>query len=478
MMKRYRIARIEGRWTNFVPPIQGGAFCKTPTEPSSSATDGGITSSNATPLSRTPSPLFDQSSSHSELRRRPNDQQRDHDGSLDDALDGMVYLDMQTREQINLDLDRYPAVDTCTQQVIVDKYRALNEEIKRRGLYQCDYRAYAVELFRYSLMFGAFWILLLRGHYALSGFFLAIFWQQLVFTAHDAGHLGITHNLHIDSVIGIFIADFLGGLSLTWWKRNHNVHHIVTNSPEHDPDIEHMPFFAVSHRLLSNLRSTYYDKVMEYDAAAKFFISLQAWLYYPVMGLARFNLYRLSWDHLLARRGPQKGVTWWYWWLEMTGQVCFWIWFGYGVMYSFIPTNTDRFVFIMVSHTVSAILHIQITLSHFAMSTADLGPQESFPQRMLRTTMDVDCPQWLDFFHGGLQFQAVHHLFPRIPRHNLREAQKLVQEFCADTGIPYALYGFAKGNGRVIGKLAEVSRQAAILAECQRSMMAKGFFAH
>ncbi|CRK27402.1 hypothetical protein BN1723_018302, partial [Verticillium longisporum] len=117
---------------------------------------------------------------------------------------------------------------------------------------------------------------------------------------------------------------------------------------------------------------------------------------------------------------------------------------------------------------LQAPLHIQITLSHFAMSTADLGPAESFPQKMLRTTMDVDCPTWLDFFHGGLQFQAIHHLYPRIPRHNLRRTQKLVQEFCVDVGIPYALYGFVDGNKTVIGKLAEVSRQAAILAECQK----------
>jgi len=108
------------------------------------------------------------------------------------------------------------------------------------------------------------------------------------------------------------------------------------------------------------------------------------------------------------------------------------------------------------------------------MSTADLGVNESFPQKMLRTTMDVDCPQWLDFFHGGLQFQAIHHLFPRMPRHNLRRAQKLVQEFCKDVGIPYALYGFADGNKEIIGHLGEIARQAAILAECQRTMIENG----
>jgi hypothetical protein len=33
---------------------------------------------------------------------------------------------------------------------------------------------------------------------------------ELVFTAHDAGHMGITHNFHVDTVIGMFIADYLG----------------------------------------------------------------------------------------------------------------------------------------------------------------------------------------------------------------------------------------------------------------------------
>ena len=115
-------------------------------------------------------------------------------------------------------------------------------------------------------------------------------------------------------------------------------------------------------------------------------------------------------------------------------------------------------------------VHVQITLSHFAMSTADLGVAESFPQRMLRTTMDVDCPEWLDFFHGGLQFQAVHHLFPRIPRHNLRRTQKLVMRFCEEVKIPYTIYDFTEGNGKVIGHLGDIAKQARIMAECQRHM--------
>ena len=213
---------------------------------------------------------------------------------------------------------------------------------------------------------------------------------------------------------------------------------------------------------------------MEYDAVAKILVRIQHYTYYPIMLFARFNLYRLSLEYLLGGKGPKKGPAWWHRYFEMVGITVFWAWYGYGVVYKTIPDNFSRFWFVLISHALTSPLHVQITLSHFAMSTTDLGIHESFAQKMLRTTMDVDCPQWLDFFHGGLQFQAVHHLYPRIPRHNLRETQKLVQNFCNDVDIPYALYGFVDGNKQVIGKLADVARQAAIFAECQRTIAAEG----
>jgi delta8-fatty-acid desaturase len=237
-----------------------------------------------------------------------------------------------------------------------------------------------------------------------------------------------------------------------------------------------MPFFAISHRFLDSLRSTYYDRIMTYDAVAKFTIKAQHYLYYPILCFGRFNLYRLSWEYLLTGQAPRKGPAWWHRWVEIAGQLCFWAWFGYGILYRSLPTAFDCWTFIFISHFVSAPVHLQIVLSHFAMSTADLGVHESFPQKMLRTTMDVDCPPWLDFVHGGLQFQVIHHLYPRVPRHNLRRTQRLVQDFCEEVGIPYALYGFVDGNQRVLGRLSEVARQAAILSECQRTMVANQDF--
>lgn len=433
------------------------------------------------------SPIFEPADQSASMRKRNtgNIPRSPSDSSissvdLDDlpTAPKMSVLDARTQQEIDFDKAKYPSLDPDTQDNITRKYRELQKRIEAKGLYRCRYSSYGIELIRYAFFFGSFVYLLRSGWYVTSAVPLACLWHQLAFTVHDAGHMGITHNFHVDTTLAMIIANYVGGLSACWWKYNHNVHHLVTNSPEHDPDIEYIPFFAITHRFFESLTSTYYERVMEYDAFAKFLVRFQNYTYYPIMLFARFNLYRLGWTYILLGQGPKKGPAWWHRYFELVGQVFFWTWYGYGVVYKTVPGGWNRFLFVLISHALTSPLHVQITLSHFAMSTTDMGATESFPQKMLRTTMDVDCPEWLDFFHGGLQFQAIHHLYPRIPRHNLRRTQKLVQDFCNDVGIPYALYGFVDGNKAVIGKLADVGRQAAILAECQRTIAEGDFGMH
>jgi delta8-fatty-acid desaturase len=255
------------------------------------------------------------------------------------------------------------------------------------------------------------------------------------------------------------------------------MHRVYTNLPqEHDPDIQNVPLFATCPSFFKSLRSTYYNFTFVWDAAADFLVPYQRYTYYPVMGIARFNLYLLSWLHVLSEKSSQLGKSraWWIRPTEIAFMVCYWFLFGYCLLWRTLPDWPTRVAFVLVSHIITMPLHIQITLSHWGMSTVDLGETESFAQRQLRTTMDVDCPAWLDFIHGGLQFQAVHHLFPRVPRHNLRKVQFLIRDFCNDTGVPYSILNFTDGNRKVLGRLQDVSDQLAIMIKCQQHMARTG----
>ncbi|KAI5288338.1 hypothetical protein KEM54_005278 [Ascosphaera aggregata] len=453
-MNAFQIGRIEGNWLNFRPPIQGGQFRTSEADLSEKVKEEGEKKiavetdnlSTKVDAHRVDSP---------ETKKNPH---------------RPLWLDTRTQQEIELDWSRYPAPDPETQRFIIQKYRELTQKIKDEGLFKCNYAFYLTELLRYSTLGFISFTTLRAGWYCSSAFFLGLMWHLLVFAAHDAGHMEITHNFQIDSTIGIIIADCIGGLSLGWWKRSHNVHHIVTNSTVHDPDIQHLPFFAVSHQFFSNLRSTYYERVMKYDRLARFLISKQHYLYYLILCFGRFNLYRLSWEYLLCGQAPMHGIAAWHRWFEVAGQIFFWIWFGYGVMYRSIPDWTNRILFLLISHAVTSPLHVQITISHFGMSTSDLGPHESFAQRALRTTMDIDCPTWMDFYHGGLQYQAVHHMFPRLPRHNLRRASVFVQQWCKEVEIPYVMFTFTCGNKYVLGHMGEIAKMAKMLEACRKSI--------
>ncbi|OAA74859.1 delta 8-(E)-sphingolipid desaturase [Akanthomyces lecanii RCEF 1005] len=385
------------------------------------------------------------------------------------------YTQWAMQQQRETDMDEYPSLDQDVQLAITAKYMKLHEQIDAQGLYECPYLEYAKEMARYTTLFAMSMFALYKTWYLVSAFFLGLFWHQIMFTAHDAGHRAITQIFEVDTLIGMFIADFCCGLSIGWWKSSHNVHHLITNQPEHDPDIQNVPLFATCPSFFSSLRSTYYDFTFVWDKAAEVLVPWQKYTYYPVMGIARFNLYLLSWIHVLCKSSQLGGSkAWWIRPTEISFMACYWFLFGYMLLWRTLPDWTTRVLYVLVSHIITMPLHVQITLSHWGMSTAHLDEDESFPQRQLRTTMDVDCPAWLDFIHGGLQFQAVHHLFPRMPRHNLRKAQTMVRQFCDETGIPYAIMNFTDGNKKVLGRLDEIGEQVRILVSCQKYMAETG----
>ncbi|RFU27331.1 hypothetical protein B7463_g8997, partial [Scytalidium lignicola] len=489
-MSRFQIGSIDKRWVNFEPPISGGTFRPYQVTSQKSAACGvksGLCHSEYStfaPKDDTTKTKVATCSCNDFGTKSPsliNAQKMESNptdiGTFNKCPKQFMpaeYIDYAERLEIDSDLSHFPSMNPETQSNIALKYRKLHRKVEEHGYYNCHYSEYAIECFRYLSLFTLSMVALRYEWYITSAVFLGLFWHQIMFSAHDAGHMAITHNFVIDTLIGIFVADFCCGLSIGWWKSSHNVHHLVPNHPIHDPDIQNVPLFATSPTFFRSIRSSYYDFCFTWNKGAEIAVGFQKYTYYPIMCVARFNLYLLSLQFLVSDKSRTLGSAYWTRPTELLCMVCYWYMFVYLLLLKSIPTWTLRVAFVLVSHIVTMPLHVQITLSHFGMSTADLGASESFAQKQLRTTMDIDCPTWLDFIHGGLQFQAVHHLFPRVPRHNLRKVQRLVKEFCKEVGIEYTIYGFVDGNKVVLSRLGEISKQVKILAACQKHMVETG----
>lgn len=101
---------------------------------------------------------------------------RELDTALCKASQREQYATKLEQEEIAQGLLDNPAVDAETQRAIALEYRALHQQIKDEGLYQCRYSEYGKELIRYSILFAIFIYLLLAKWYLASAVFLGMFW--------------------------------------------------------------------------------------------------------------------------------------------------------------------------------------------------------------------------------------------------------------------------------------------------------------
>ena len=171
-------------------------------------------------------------------------------------------------------------------------------------------------------------------------------------------------------------------------------------------------------------------------------------VYYPLMAIARFNLYAQSWIMLLARKNTRQRY------MEMAFLALFAVWHA-ALLIIALPNWSARLQYLLLSHAVAGILHIQITLSHFAMDVyhgtrLQKVPARCFPTclrcrgllpcfcsscfmyamrfhrifvvylcsqfedwctNQLLTTMNVDSNGFTHWFHGGMSLAVLCPLF-------------------------------------------------------------------
>jgi len=82
----------------------------------------------------------------------------------------------------------------------------------------------------------------------LSAVFMFWFWHQSSFIGHDSLHNVVFRSQKSAHLFALLFSNYGNGISAAWWKYTHNQHHMVPNEFERDPDIMHLPVFAMTHR--------------------------------------------------------------------------------------------------------------------------------------------------------------------------------------------------------------------------------------
>lgn len=336
-------------------------------------------------------------------------------------------------------------------------YRKLLYEFNKLGLFEKKGHVVLFSLCFMAMMFitsvyGVLYSDSVLVHLVCGGL-MGFLWIQSGWIGHDSGHHQVMMSRDLNRFAQLLTGNCLAGISIAWWKWNHNAHHIACNSLEFDPDLQHMPLFAVSSKLFNSLTSYIYERKMNFDSVSRFFVSRQHITFYPVMCFARINLFAQSLILLLTKKRVPHRVQ------ELFGVLVFWIW--YPLLVSCLPNWGERLMFVVASFSVTGIQHVQFCLNHFSTNVYVGKPKgNDWFEKQTSGTLDITCPSWMDWFHGGLQFQVEHHLFPRLPRCQLRKVSPFVKELCKKHNLPYNTSSFWEANVMTIRTL----RNAALLA--------------
>lgn len=141
-----------------------------------------------------------------------------------------------------------------------------------------------------------------------------------------------------------------------------------------DPDIEHIPFLAISTAFFNSLWSSYYRRTMLFDRFSAGLVSFQHKLFYIVLAFGRFNLYANAYGFLIRKAFDTRKARGgrWSWWLEVIGVAFFWCWFG--ALLKGCGTWTNALIYLIVSHVVTSPLHVQVRraadkITHHSLQT-------------------------------------------------------------------------------------------------------------
>jgi fatty acid desaturase len=247
---------------------------------------------------------------------------------------------------------------------------------------------------------------------------LAFVLTQLGFIGHDAGHRQICTRRRHNDVIGLAVANLLTGFSFGWWLTKHNRHHAHTNRPDKDPDMDPGVLVYVADQLEGRGRF------------GRLWASAQVVLLVPLLFLEALNLHVASVVALAHRRDRgalvEAGL------LVVHGGLFF-------VAPFLLLSPLRALVFIAVSQSLFGFyLGVSFLTNHVGMPTLGDRDELGFLRRQVITSRNLSGTALTGFIFGGLDTQIEHHLFPAMPRANLRRARKLVRPFCHAHRITYA----------------------------------------
>ncbi|MEU8898776.1 acyl-CoA desaturase [Nocardia sp. NPDC048505] len=247
--------------------------------------------------------------------------------------------------------------------------------------------------------------------------FLAVAFAQVALVMHDVAHRQVFRLRRPTELAGRVVGNAGIGLGYGWWQDKHTRHHANPNHEDLDPDVA--PDILVwSQRQARASRGL-----------ARLIGRAQAYLFFPLLLLEGLNLHVAGVRALRNRSVKHRALE---------GALLFAHFAAY-LAALFVVLSPDKALVFLAVHQGLFGLYMGCIFApnHKGMPTLTGDERPDYLRRQVLTSRNVRGGVLTDLALGGLNYQIEHHLFPSMPTPNLRRAQVIVRDYCAEIGVPY-----------------------------------------
>ena len=321
-------------------------------------------------------------------------------------------------------------------------YAELSSRIRAAGLLERR-TAHYIALFTLTwAAFGAGWLVFVligaSWWQLITAVVLGVLSTQIAFLGHDLGHKQVVRTRQASYLLGLLHGNLAVGLSMGWWLDKHNRHHAHPNHADLDPDVA--PAGPLIH---------FPEQGAGRHGALGWATRHQAILFFPLTLLEGLNLHVASIRALrsgtVRARRPEAALLA----AHLTAFVAA----------PFLVLNPwQALAFIALHQAVFGFyMGCSFAPNHKGMPAITAAEEKDYLRRQVLTSRNVRGGRVVDVLLGGLNYQIEHHLFPSMPRPNLRRAQPLIARFCTERGIRYTETGLLTSYRLVLGHLNGVA---------------------
>ncbi|KQV76550.1 delta fatty acid desaturase [Aeromicrobium sp. Root344] len=342
----------------------------------------------------------------------------------------------------------------------VSLFGDLMRDVREQGLLERRHLYYWTQIVLAVGGFAAIW----------CGFFLVgnSWWQlilaaalglvvtQFGFLGHDAAHRQIFASATWNAWAARIFAGAFAGLSFAWWRAKHNLHHKAPNQEGIDPDIA-AGVVAFTPAI-----------VAERTGFAGWFSRHQGWLFFPLLTLEGLNLHAASVqaarDKISTQPWRRTELT-----IVVTRLTAY-----VAVLLAFLPLGKALAFFAVQMAVFGVCLGVSFAPAHKGMPIVPPEMKLDFLRRQVMVSRNVRGNPLTDVAMGGLNYQIEHHLFPSMPRCNLKKARPTVRAYCEREGIDYMEVGLFESYAIVVGYLNNVGLRARDPFDCPLAAQLRG----